>query len=163
MNPVIKILARTDGSITTIIEALTGEEVRIRTLKKEVIKADEEIAERLQISSGDEVNLRVVEILSRGEIFAIATSLIPLRRVPEELREDLLGADEPIGKLIRKHRLEVRREILHSEIREVEGIGKALVRNYNIIFRGEILMHITEIFPVAVFDKLIEEILQSSF
>ncbi|MDI3502733.1 MAG: hypothetical protein PWR09_858, partial [Archaeoglobi archaeon] len=113
MNPVIKILARTDGSVTAIIEALTGDEARIRTLKKELIRADEEIAERLQISPGEEVNLRVVEILSRGEIFAVATSLIPLRRVPEGLRDDLLGADEPIGKLIRKHKLEVRREILH--------------------------------------------------
>lgn len=162
MNPVIKILARTDGSVTAIIEALTGDEARIRTLKKELIRADEEIAERLQISPGDEVNLRVVEILSRGEIFAVATSLIPLRRVPEGLRDDLLGADEPIGKLIRKHKLEVRREILHSEIREVEGTGRALIRNYNIIFRGEILMNITEVFPISVFDRIIGESLQSS-
>ncbi len=156
MNPIVRILQKTDGSVTAIIEALTGEEAKIKTLERKVVKANEEIAKKLKISEGDEVNYRVVEIKSKGITFAIATSLTPLKRLDESFKDDLMKAEIPIGKIIKKHKLEVRREILKAEIKELEKFGKCLVRNYNIIHRGEILMNITEIFPISVFESFIK-------
>jgi len=153
LNPILRILEKTDGSVTTIIEALTGERTEIRTIEQRVIEADRHQASVLGISEGEEVNYRVVEIVSGGKLFAIATSVTPLKRLDERFREDLMRADMPIGKIIRKHRLEVRREILWSRIENRERLGKCLVRNYNIIHRGEVLINITEVFPVEVYEQ----------
>ncbi|WP_457590656.1 chorismate pyruvate-lyase family protein [Geoglobus sp.] len=154
MNPILRILERTDGSVTTIIEALTGEKVEIKTIEQKVIEADRESARILEIDEGEEVNYRVVEIVSAGEVFARAISITPLSRLDERFRDDLMKADIPIGRIIRKHKLEVRREILWSRIGTCEDLGNCLIRNYNIIHKGEILINITEMFPVDVYDKI---------
>ena len=153
LNPLLKILATTDGSVTTILEALTGKDVKIRTLAQKVIKADERIAELLKINAGDSVNWRVVEILS-DEILALAVSYFPIEIVFNGVREDLMRADVPIGKIIRKHNLEVRRDVNWFEVKRIRGLKEKfgeehfLVRNYNIVHRGKILFNITEYFPV---------------
>ena len=154
MNPILRILERTEGSVTTIIEALTGEKVEIKTIEQKVIEADRESARILEIDEGEEVNYRVVEIVSAGEVFARAISITPLSRLDERFRDDLMKADIPIGRIIRKHKLEVRREILWSRIGTCKGLGNCLIRNYNIIHKGEILINITEMFPVDVYDKI---------
>ena len=152
MNPILRILARTDGSVTKIIEALTGKKAEIRTIEQKIVKADEGVADLLGIEKGDEVNYRVVEILSGGKVFARAISYTPLKRLEKRFKEDLLRADIPIGEIIRKHKMEVRREIRWATVEDREG-KKSLVRNYDIIHRNEILINITEIFPFEVYEK----------
>ncbi|ADC65458.1 protein of unknown function DUF98 [Ferroglobus placidus DSM 10642] len=153
LNPFLKILATTDGSVTTILEALTGKEVKVRTLAQKVVKADERVAELLEIDVGDFVNWRVVEILA-DEILALAVSYFPIKSVFNGVREDLMRADVPIGKIIRKHNLEVRRDVNWFEVRRIRGLKEKfgeeyfLVRNYNIFHAGKILFNITEYFPV---------------
>uniref|UniRef100_A0A7C3UIM1 DUF98 domain-containing protein n=1 Tax=Geoglobus ahangari TaxID=113653 RepID=A0A7C3UIM1_9EURY len=156
MNPILRILAKTDGSITKIIEALTGEKAEIRTIEQRIIKADESIAKTLKIKEGDEVNYRVVEIISGGKVFVKAISYTPLKRLEKRFKEDLMRADIPIGEIIRKHRMEVRREIRWATVKNYEG-KKSLIRNYDIIYRNEILINITEIFPFDVYDRFCGE------
>lgn len=151
MNPILKILEKTDGSVTAIIEALTGEKAEIRNVTQKIVRADEELAELLHIDLGDEVNYRVVDIISAGKLYARAVSYAPLKRLDKEFRDDLLMAEMPIGKIIRKHKLEIRREINWSRIEE-NDMGKCLVRNYSIIHRGEVLINITEYFPFKSFE-----------
>ncbi len=153
MNPILRILERTDGSVTTIIEALTGERVEIRTIEQRIVSADSDSAVVLGIPVGEKINYRVVEIVSAGKIFARAKSITPLSRLDESFREDLLKANIPIGKIIKRHRLEVRREILWSRLEICQDLGKCLVRNYNIIHKGRVLINITEIFPVEVYEQ----------
>ncbi|AIY89428.1 chorismate pyruvate-lyase family protein [Geoglobus acetivorans] len=153
MNPILRILERTDGSVTSIIEALTGERAEIKTIEQKVIGAGPEIAQMLNISEGDEVNFRVVDILSAGIRFARAVSYTPLKRLDESFKRDLMSADIPVGKIISKYKLEVRREINWSCIKE-NDLGKCLVRNYSIIHRREVLINITESFPFSAFDSL---------
>jgi len=156
LNPILRILAKTDGSITKIIEALTGEKAEIRTIEQRIIKADESIAKTLKIKEGDEVNYRVVEIISGGKVFVKAISYTPLKRLEKRFKEDLMRADIPIGEIIRKHRMEVRREIRWATVKNYEG-KKSLIRNYDIIYRNEILINITEIFPFDVYDRFCGE------
>ena len=67
----------------------------------------------------------------------------------------------PIGKILKKYNIEARREIRWKRIAkadkriakdlEIEEGSTVLIRNYNIIHRGEILMNITEFFPADRF------------
>ena len=160
LKPIHKILLTTDGSITTILEAIVGKEVFIETVEQRVIRAGKDIAKVLEINEGDEVNYRVVNLKAEDDILAHAISYTPLKRLEPEFKDDLMRADIPIGKIMKKHRIEARREVnwwrveKAGELGKIFGVSKddyVLVRNYNIIHRGEILINITEYFPASKF------------
>ncbi len=134
-----KLLAVTNGSVTQLLEIHLGESVKIRTLGLEVKKAGK-ISEKLNVAVGDEVNFREVEITDqKGNALILAKSWIPIKRLKSEFKEDLMKADVPIGKLLIKHKLEVRRELLDASI-----VDCKVRRTYNIIHNNEILMRIEE-------------------
>lgn len=160
LKPIHKILLTTDGSITTILEAIVGKEVFIETVEQRVIRAGKDIAKVLEIDEDDEVNYRVVNLKAEDDILAHAISYTPLKRLEPEFKDDLMRADIPIGKIMKKHRIEARREVnwwrveKAGELGKIFGVSKddyVLVRNYNIIHRGEILINITEYFPASKF------------
>ncbi|MEM4472449.1 MAG: chorismate pyruvate-lyase family protein [Archaeoglobaceae archaeon] len=161
LNPIHRILLTTDGSVTAIIEAYTQKAVVVETVEQRIIKADEEIAKRLGIKEGDEVNYRIVYLKAGGEIYAKAISYTPLKRLQNGFRDDLMRADIPIGKIMKKHRIEARREIRWGGVLESKelamemGVRKPffIVRNYSIIHRNEVLMDITEFFPMEKFEQ----------
>ena len=162
LNPIHKILMSTDGSVTVILEAVTGKEVVVQTEEQRVVKADKVTAELLQIDEGDEVNYRVVNLKAGNDVLAHAVSFTPIKRLKEEFKEDLMRADIPIGKIMRKYGIEARREIkwsrvekANAEMAEIFGIDEnevIIVRNYDIIHQGEILINITEYFPASKFE-----------
>jgi beta-ribofuranosylaminobenzene 5'-phosphate synthase len=159
LSPMQKFLLGTDGSVTQILEAITGSQVVIRTREQKIIPADPATAERLGITPTDPVNYRVVEIktLASGEVLINAVSHTPIGRLSAEFRDDLMKADIPIGRIIQNHRIEARREILEARVSpatDEEGrifsIGKhepLLSRQYRIIHKGEPLIFIKEQFP----------------
>ncbi len=160
MNAIHRILMSTDGSITAIIEAVTQKKVEVETLEQKVVRADKELAELLEVNEGDEVNYRVVYLKADGEIYAKAISFTPLKRLEDRFKEDLMKADIPIGKIMKKHNIEARREIRWSRVEDADpklaeelGINdkRVISRNYNIIHRGKVLINITEFFPVERF------------
>ena len=82
LSRVQKILLGTDGSVTRILEVITGGQVRITTLAQEVTGAGEEAAGLLGIAEGDPVNHRVVKIEDAGSsplIYAVSDT--PLGRL----------------------------------------------------------------------------------
>ncbi len=136
-----KILAVTNGSVTQILEMVIGEAVEINTLSQEVGPAGE-MAGALGVSEMDDINFRDVEIKdSKGNVLVRARSWTPLKRLEPEFKEDLMKANVPIGKLLIKHGIEARRELLEAWIED----GK-LKRTYDIIREGEVLMRIEEEF-----------------
>ena len=153
-----KILLSTDGSITNILDVLKGT-VNIKTFKQEHRKANKDIAELLAIDEGDEVNYRVVIIRIKEEPLIYATSYTPLKRLTEEFKEDLTRADIPIGRILKIHKIESRREVRSIEIKETnEELKKIfktdadlLSRTYNIIHKDNILISIEETFPISSF------------
>ncbi|HNR26534.1 MAG TPA: chorismate lyase, partial [Methanobacteriaceae archaeon] len=152
-----KILLTTDGSVTTILDVLKGH-VKIKTLIQEFRDADEEMAHLLQIKVGDPVNYRVV-VIQRDEPLIHAVSLIPVDRLDNDFREDLIRADIPIGRILKKHQIESRREIKSVTVEEsspemVEIFNDAapvLSRTYNIIHNDQVLIWIKETFPSSLF------------
>ena len=159
ISPTQKFLLGTDGSVTQLLESLTGKKVIIRTLIQKILPADSIAADSLNINEGDPVNYRVVEIRTEdtGEVLIYAISHTPIDRLSPEFKEDLMKADIPIGKIISCHHIEARREILHARvIPATEETGRVfsicknepvLARQYRIIHRGKPLIHIEEQFP----------------
>jgi beta-ribofuranosylaminobenzene 5'-phosphate synthase len=159
LSAVQKILLGTDGSVTQLLESITGNPVTITTRVQEIVRADRETAELLAIAQGDLVNHRIVELKDSGtgEVLIYAVSDTPIARLPPSFRDDLMKADIPIGKIIRHHRIEARREILNARVAPAgEEAGRTfairrneplLCRQYRIIHNNEPLIFIEEQFP----------------
>lgn len=146
----LRICAGTDGSVTQLLEVLTGKTVNVRTKEQSIIKATPDIAKLLEIKTGDEVNRRLVTLNVEETVFVLAKSLAPIKRMPRGMKNDLMQADIPIGKILRDYRLETRRDILNIEIinRDFFGDIPVISRKYNIIYQKKPLMWINECFPV---------------
>ncbi|MFZ3058575.1 MAG: chorismate pyruvate-lyase family protein [Candidatus Methanoperedens sp.] len=146
----LRICAGTDGSVTQLLEVLTGKTVVVKTLEQGIIKATPDIAKLLDIEVGDEVNSRLVTLDAGGTIYVLAKSLAPVKRMPQPVRDDLMRADIPIGRILREHKLETRRDILKMEIVRQDFFGNVpvLSREYRIIYENKVLMWINECFPV---------------
>jgi len=146
----LRICAGTDGSVTQLLEVLTGKSVKVETISQDVVKATPEIAKLLNIEIEDDVNDRLVTLKVDDIIYVLAKSLTPINRIPKGVREDLMRADIPIGRILREHRLETRRDILKMEMvhRDFFGDLPVLSREYKIIYKNAVLMWINECFPV---------------
>ena len=163
LSPVQKILLTTDGSVTQMLEVITGSSIRLETRSQQVEPADRETAGVLQCREGEEVNHRVVTIHRdpSGEVLLTAVSHALVTRLPLEFREDLMRADMPIGKILLRHRIEARREIREIRSRAADagtagilGILRGepvLSRRYEIIHGGAPLLSIREQFPYHAF------------
>jgi beta-ribofuranosylaminobenzene 5'-phosphate synthase len=159
ISPVQKILLGTDGSVTQLLESVTGKQVVIKTLVQNVVPADRETADNLSIAEGDPVNYRIVEIRAgdTGDVLIYAISHTPLSRLSPEFRDDLMRADIPIGRIIQQHHIEARRQILNArvlpatdETGRIFSIARnepVLSRQYRIIHSGKPLIFIEEQFP----------------
>ncbi|MFY9639221.1 MAG: chorismate lyase [Methanobacterium sp.] len=152
-----KILLTTDGSVTTILDVIRGH-VKIETLEQKFVDADLEMAQLLNIEVGDTVNYRIV-VIETEEPLIYAISLIAVKRLENDFKEDLIRADIPIGRILRKHNIESRREIksvyYEDQSPEIKEIFKTnspmLTRTYNIIHNDEILIWLKETFPYTHF------------
>ncbi|MCX9080875.1 MAG: chorismate pyruvate-lyase family protein [Candidatus Methanoperedens sp.] len=146
----LRICAGTDGSVTQLLEVLTGKSVIVETISQNVVKASPQIAGLLGIEPGDDVNDRLVTLKVNDIIYVLAKSLAPINRIPGGVRDDLMRADIPIGRILREHKLETRRDILNIQIvhRDFFGDLPVLSREYKIIYENKVLMWINECFPV---------------
>jgi len=159
ISPVQKFLLGTDGSVTQLLESVTGKKVVIRTLLQEVVPADRSAADNLSIAEGDPVNHRIVEIKTEenNEVLIYAISHTPVARLSPLFKDDLMKADIPIGRIIKQHHIEARREILSARVipasedaKKIFSICKnepVLSRQYQIISEKKPLIFIEEQFP----------------
>ena len=163
LSPFQKVLLGTDGSVTHLLSLATESNVGVKTRLQEVLPADHEVADLLDISPDDPVNHRIVDlgIGEEGRPLIYAISYTPINRLAPEMRTDMMKADIPIGIILKKHKIESRREILtidsypaDEHLAGIFGIlpGEPLfARRYRIIHKDEPLMVITEIFSSGTF------------
>jgi chorismate-pyruvate lyase len=146
----LRICAGTDGSVTLLLELLTGKTVNVETKEQKAVKATPEVARLLDIEAGDEVNERLVVLTAGDTVYVLAKSLAPVKRMPPDVRKDMIQADIPIGRILRDHKLETRRDIIDMKITANTFFGglPVLSREYCIIHNNSILMWINEFFPV---------------
>ncbi|CAD6494383.1 MAG: Chorismate pyruvate-lyase [Candidatus Argoarchaeum ethanivorans] len=146
----LRICAVTDGSITYLLEAIFGGKAEVSTLCQQIVEADENMCSLLNVSPGEPVNIRKVTLEVNGVMHVFAKSLSPVNRMPVGMREQLMQADIPVGKILRSNKLETRRDILHIERLHSSNCftGEVLSRDYVIIHDGRVLMWINEVFPI---------------
>ncbi len=158
--PIHRVLLGHDGSMTSLLELISGCEVAIRTIKQAVVPCPSEAADLLAVDVGEPVNEREIIIVRQTDDLPLlyARSYTPLSRLKPGFKTDLMRADIPIGKIMQRHRIEARREIqdvgyLESN-RRLEVLlarpGPYLWRVYNIITDGKPLITVKECFPVAL-------------
>jgi len=154
LTPFLRALLLTDGSITTLLEAFTNREVKVAGLKQKTISSGNELAVELNINPGEELNEREV-ILSAGDVPVVyAKSYAVISRLGGDARNDILKTDVPIGKILRRHKLETHREIREIGLKHDDKIAgilnlnndKILFRSYVIIQKNVPLMKIEEYF-----------------
>jgi len=155
----VKALLITDGSVTRLLECFTGSPVSIRTLVQEVIPSPPDIADEMEISPGDPINHRVVEIRNDELRLPLihAVSYCPVDRLPDHARSSLMQADIPIGTILRDEQMESRREIssiaalspdqVPSFIPDHARSGRLFSRRYRIIHQDHPIFRIEEFVP----------------
>lgn len=163
LSRIQKILLGTDGSVTQLLESITGNPVSVKTLVQKIVPADGETAGRVDVHVGDPVNHRVVELRDTvtNDVLIYAISETPVDRLSPSFKKDLMMADIPIGKIISRHHIEARREILSARVTaatpETSRIFSlcqkepVLSRQYRIIHQEKPLIFIEEQFPYNQF------------
>lgn len=157
LDVVQRLLLATDGYVVRLLEVCYGEAVRT--------------AERMQFSEplaptdmelepdGDDTALRRTVLLQgarTGRTYLAADSIVMIDRVPAAVRAGLLDGDEPIGRLLQRHRVETFRELRHAGRVAAGALGPSfglhaddelLWRTYRMISGGRPIALITEQFP----------------
>lgn len=156
-----KILLTTDGSITAILDVLFGK-IDLSTLEQHTETATQEKAKLINAKFGDEINFREIIMCKKDKPLIYAISYIPLNRLTDEIKCDLMRADIPIGRILKNYQIESRREIKNiyietptEKLKELYNIEEEfLSREYVIIHKRDILMWIKESFPISYFTEI---------
>lgn len=131
-----RILLTSDGTVTAMLEQITGEKIVTAQLDQSMTTVDAETEELMSFpASGLVTRLTNLVGAATGTIYVRAKSVLSLGAMPSAVRTDLLETDEPIGRLLRKHRVESFREILSIYVPE-RTFPLAPSRRYR-IFIGE--------------------------
>jgi chorismate-pyruvate lyase len=147
----LRVCAGTDGSVTFLLEIMTRKDVSVVTEAQHIVKADAEMSSLLKVPEGSDVNYRLVTLLAGDTPFVRALSLSPIERMPENIRQDLMRADIPIGKILRNSGIETRRDFDNINITENDPLfdtNRVLSRSYRIVHDNSTMMWINERFPV---------------
>lgn len=147
----LRVCAGTDGSVTFLLEIMTRHDVTVVTEDQHQVPADDSMASLFDIDVGDDVNCRIVTLVADGVPYVYAKSLAPIDRMPETVRYDMMRADIPIGKILREHDIETRRDFDGIEMvkgASLFGCESVLSRSYRIVHNGDVLMWINEQMPV---------------
>ncbi|MCL7411892.1 MAG: chorismate pyruvate-lyase family protein [Methanosarcinaceae archaeon] len=147
----LRVCAGTDGSVTFLLEIMTRHDVTVVTEDQHQVPADDSMASLFDIDVGDDVNCRIVTLVADGVPYVYAKSLAPIDRMPETVRQDMMRADIPIGKILREHDIETRRDFDIIEMvkgASLFGCESVLSRSYRIVHNGDVLMWINEQMPV---------------
>ncbi len=147
-----RLLLTSDGTITAMLEQITGERVIPFRIEHTPAEADPDVARLLEVA--DCSSLLVRETLLRGavseRVYVEARSILALDAVPPRLRNDLLSTDEPIGRLLRRHRIESFREIVSVHVPQGDEPAEPS-RQYLIHTQGVPTLLIEELFTRACF------------
>jgi len=147
----LRVCAGTDGSVTFLLEIMTRYQTAVVTEFQHIVPADERMAEIFEVKVGADINERVVTLMSGDIPHVYARSLSAIEKMPEGVKCDMMKADIPIGRILRDHNIETRRDFEGIELIEDEplfGADTVLSRSYRIVHHNGVLMWINERFPV---------------
>ena len=114
-----ELLLASDGTVTYMLERIVGEKIVTVYLDQSVAPVDEETAALMSFQkSGLITRTTNLAGATTGTVYVRAKTVFSPTAVPAVLHDDLLRTDEPIGRLLRRHRVECFREIISVDIPE---------------------------------------------
>lgn len=157
LTPFQRALLVIDGTVTQFIKAYTMEPVEIVQLNQSTQRLS---ADHVWLEAPKGTVVLDRQVLLRGEysstLYAYAVSLIVLDRLPDMVKQGLAVEGEGLGRLLRRSRMENRREKLWYGLEHARELpdairhlaGEAFIsRTYRIIAGGQPMMLINEKFP----------------
>lgn len=164
LRPLQRVLLTTDGTVTNVLEALSGEPVALVKLSQSY---DLSPADDPDLCTADGESLIRRRILLRGRSsgrsYVYAESVVMVNRLHPALCHDLVETDNPIGKLLVQSRVETFREFVSwgfepaGDIAVHFGLGEddqLISRTYRVFSERAPIMVITEKFPASAFQEL---------
>ncbi|WP_293103162.1 chorismate pyruvate-lyase family protein [Moorena sp. SIO3I6] len=157
LSPFQRILLTTNGTVTDMIEAYSGEAIKIKKLFEDQITITEDILP-MNLKKGTEVIAR--KVLLQGKMsdrtYVYADSILVLDRLNEKMRTQLLQTKTPIGKLWVENKVEIFKENVElgkehagdlADYFHIQPEDNLLYRTYCVISNNQYTMMITEKFP----------------
>ena len=155
-----RLMLITDGRITDIVQAYSGETVEAVKLRQQLLISD--YSSNLQLDR--QCQLMERSILLQGTKsktnYLYADSQIVLERLDPAIRNELVFTRQPIGKLLRENQVETYREIIDCGIEpagklaqyfDIAPASKIIYRTYNVLIERLPVLQITEKFPTTYF------------
>jgi chorismate-pyruvate lyase len=142
----VRMLLRTDGSVTSLLEAAFDAPVEVE-LVANLVDHRLPTPVELELEPGRPVLWRQVVLHVADRPALRASSVLALDRLDTRACTKLLDGEEPIGRILA--RLETRRELL--ALTEEDGEYERVSR---IIGAGRPLAVVTERIPASIFDSL---------
>ncbi|XTZ13727.1 chorismate--pyruvate lyase family protein [Micromonospora echinospora] len=150
-----RLLLTSDGTVTPMLEQIVGEPIVTAGLTVTPVAADDDSVGLLP--GGQELHCRRTDLVGAvtGTVHVRARSILAVDLLPPQLRADLAETDEPIGVLLRRHRLETYRELLWWRVHPGEGDEEAgagrpptprASRRYRLFTGGQAALLIQETF-----------------
>jgi chorismate-pyruvate lyase len=146
----LQLLMQTDGTVTELIKLLTGEDINVVKLKESIDKKTN-ILNRHIFLQGDKTHIN----------WLYATSEIYLKNLSKEFAKDLSENNLPIGSLWIKYRVETFKQLVDQfeETLTISSenpliVGKYLTRVYQVYNKKQLIMEITERFPIDEYSSL---------
>jgi beta-ribofuranosylaminobenzene 5'-phosphate synthase len=133
LDVIERLLLTTDGTVTPMLEHIVGERVVPTKLTQSYRPADEETRTLLMVPPGEQLLFRASELVgaSTGILYVRATSVAVPHALPPQLRDGFLRGEEPIGRLLRRLKIETFREILEYDVAG-EGPEAEASRRYRV-------------------------------
>ena len=160
LSPFQRALLVIDGTVTKFLEAYTMEPIDVVQLEHSYRKFEEA---HIWLNSPKETTSIARQVTLEGKysrkLHAYAVSLLVVDRLPEGVKEDLKTHPGGIGRVLLKHQLETRREVLWYGREQIETIpdsimektgGKFISRTYRILHNEDPFMMINEKFPLEI-------------
>jgi chorismate-pyruvate lyase len=155
-----RMLLATDGSITRLLEAVSGRPIDARVLSQEDLPAPVALAGPLEVEPGHTVTFRLATLCDRDQIVCVAGSVLVLDRLPPIVRAQLFTTTTPIGRIVVSSGVRAERRSVSVDVarplRPLELFGpldddRFLVRESRLVTEGRVIATIRECFPYAVF------------
>ncbi|MDO5138728.1 MAG: chorismate pyruvate-lyase family protein [Oscillospiraceae bacterium] len=160
LSAIQKILCAIEGPAVTILDVLYGD-VNLFILDQHIEKANEDIAEKLDINVGDEIDLREVVLHKHGRPLVYGLSYIPKDRCSNTVIEKLLKEDQTTGRILLEHEIETRTEVINITLEKPDAIIQnmfhttedMLTREYVLIHKKNIVIWSKELYPISYFKE----------
>ena len=160
LSTIQKILCAIEGPAVTILDVLYGD-VNLFILDQHIEKANEDIAEKLDINVGDEIDLREVVLHKHGRPLVYGLSYIPKDRCSNTVIEKLLKEDQTTGRIMLEHEIETRTKVINITLEKPDAIIQnmfhttedMLTREYVLIHKKNIVIWSKEVYPISYFKE----------